>query len=131
LLLGAALAALALEREAREPAGPALGERWWSVARKRHAFTLLREAPLRMLFSVHFAYACGVAAFYEFLPLWLVDVGRYDVRQIAFVHMGMCALMSFAALFAGRASTRDPRRRASIEAGRRRCSRAWRARTRA
>jgi MFS family permease len=113
LLLGAALAALALAPEA---AGPAPGERWWSVARGRHAFTLLRHPPLRMLFSVHFAYACGVAAFYEFFPLWLVDVGRYEVRQIAFVNMGMCALMTFAALFAGRASTRDPRRRASAQA---------------
>jgi MFS family permease len=121
LLLGAALAAMALEREAQGPAallpGEATGERWWSVARERHAFTLLREAPLRTLFSVHFAYACGVAAFYEFFPLWLVDVGRYDVRQIAFVNMGMCALMTFAALFAGRASRRDPRHRASIQAG--------------
>jgi DHA1 family tetracycline resistance protein-like MFS transporter len=103
LVLGAALAAMALEREA---AGPSLGQRWWSVARERHAFTLLRQPPLRTLFSVHFAYACGVAAFYEFFPLWLVDVGGYDVRRIAFVNMGMCALMTFAALFAGRASTR-------------------------
>ena len=114
LLLGAALAALAL---ARETAAPATGEHWWSVARERHAFTLLRHAPLRALFSIHFAYACGVAAFYEFFPLWLVDVGRYDVRQIAFVNMGMCALMTFAALFAGRASKTDPQRRASVQAG--------------
>lgn len=114
LVLGALLAALALERET---AAPRHGERWWRVARERHAFTLLRHAPLRRLFNVHFAYACGVAAFYEFFPLWLVDVGRYDVRQIAFVNMGMCALMSFAALFAGRASTLDPRRRAGGQAG--------------
>jgi DHA1 family tetracycline resistance protein-like MFS transporter len=120
LLLGAALAAMALEREAAGAAGAAglvSGERWWSVARERHAFTLLRAAPLRTLFSVHFAYACGVAAFYEFFPLWLVDVGAYDVRQIAFVNMGMCALMTLAALFAGRASMRDPRLRASRQAG--------------
>ena len=117
LLLGASLAAKALERETAGPATLAPGERWWAVARERHAFTLLRQPPLRTLFSVHFAYACGVAAFYEFFPLWLVDVGRYDVRQIAFVNMGMCALMTFAALFAGRASSRDPRRRASVQAG--------------
>jgi predicted MFS family arabinose efflux permease len=117
LLLGAALVAMALEREAKVSAASATGERWWSVARERHAFTLLRQPPLRTLFSVHFAYACGVAAFYEFFPLWLVDVGGYDVRQIAFVNMGMCALMTFAALFAGRASTTDPRRRASLQAG--------------
>lgn len=114
LVLGAGLAAFALEREA---AAPGRGERWWSVVRERHAFKLLRHAPLRTLFFVHFGYACGVAAFYEFFPLWLVDVGRYDVRQIAFVNMGLCALMTFAALFAGRASSADPRRRAAGQAG--------------
>ena len=114
LLLGAALAALALAQEA---VAPGVRERWWAVARERHAFTLLRHAPLRALFCVHFSYACGVAAFYEFFPLWLVDIGRYDVRQIAFVNMGMCALMTFAALFAGRASRTEPQRRASVQAG--------------
>lgn len=115
LLLGAGLAALALEREAvqhvRRPGSRA--DSWWKVARERHSFTLLRHSPLRTLFNVHFAYACGVASFYEFFPLWLVDIGRYDTRQIALVNMGMCALMTLAALFAGRASPTEPRRRAS------------------
>jgi len=113
LLLGAGLVALALAPDA---AVAAHGERWWSVVRRRHAFTLLRHAPLRTLFFVHFSYACGVAAFYEFFPLWLVDVGHYDVRRIAFVNMGMCGLMTCAALFAGRASSVEPRRRASVQA---------------
>lgn len=116
LLLGAGLAAFSLEREQGASAastGQARSDSWWTVARQRHSLTLLRHTPLRTLFTVHFAYACGVAAFYEFFPLWLVDIGRYDTRQIAFVNMGMCALMTFAALFAGRASTREPRRRAS------------------
>ena len=112
LLLGAGLAALALERDHTAPQPG----RWWAVARQRHALTLLRHAPLRTLFTVHFAYACGVAAFYEFFPLWLVDVGGYDTRRIAFVNMGMCALMTFAALFAGRASALEPRRRAGGQA---------------
>ena len=112
LLLGAACAAAAL---APEPVQAKAGS-WWQVARERHALTLLRHAPLRMLFGVHFAYACGVAAFYEFFPLWLVDVGRYGTRQIAFVNMGMCAAMACAALFAGRASLREPRRRAALQA---------------
>ena len=112
LLLGAGLAALALDRESVAP--QAAG--WWTVARERHALTLLRHTPLRTLFVLHFAYACGVASFYEFFPLWLVDIGRYDTRQIALVNMGMCAVMTFAALFAGRASTLEPRRRASGQA---------------
>jgi MFS family permease len=115
LLLGAGLAALALEHAPREQLEAQGGEAdsWWTVARERHSLTLLRHTPLRTLFVVHFAYACGVAAFYEFFPMWLVDIGRYDTRQIAFVNMGMCALMTFAALFAGRASPREARRRAS------------------
>ena len=115
LLLGAGLAALALEHEPREQPDGEGGRAasWWTVARERHSLTLLRHTPLRTLFTVHFAYACGVAAFYEFFPMWLVDIGRYDTRQIAFVNMGMCALMTFAALFAGRASPREARRRAS------------------
>ena len=113
LLLGAGMAALSFERE---PVKPGAGS-WWAVARERHSLTLLRHAPLRTLFTVHFAYACGVAAFYEFFPLWLVNVGGYEARRIALVNMGMCALMTFAALFAGRASPREPRRRASGHAG--------------
>lgn len=116
LLLGAGLAALALEREPHLQADASGPESWWTVARERHALTLLRHLPLRTLFKVHFAYACGVAAFYEFFPLWLVDVGGYDTRGIALVNMGMCALMTFAALFAGRASALEPRRRASVQA---------------
>jgi len=112
LLLGAALAALALDRE---QIASQRGS-WWTVARERHSLTLLRHTPLRTLFVLHFAYACGVASFYEFFPLWLVDIGRYDTRQIALVNMGMCALMTFAALFAGRASPLEPRRRAGGQA---------------
>lgn len=85
---------------------------WWTVARERHALTLLRHAPLRTLFTVHLAYCCGVAALYEFFPLWLVDVGGYDARRIAIVNTGLCALMTTAALFAGRASRHDARLRA-------------------
>ena len=115
LVLGAAMAAIALEREpAGHPDTKAAG--WWQVVRQRHALTLLRHAPLRTLFAVHFAYACGVAGFYEFFPLWLVDVGGYGPREIALVNMGMCGLMTCAALFAGRASAREARLRASSQA---------------
>ena len=96
---------------------PTHGQRWWTVARQRHALTLLRHQALRTLFIVHLGYCCGVAALYEFFPLWLVDVGNYDARRIALVNMGMCALMTTAALFAGRASTLDGRQRAGWYAG--------------
>jgi len=108
LLLGT-LGVLASMPRSETPPG---GERWWTVARERHALTLLRHAPLRTLFTVHLAYCCGVASMYEFFPLWLVDVGGYDARQIAIVNTGLCALMTTAALFAGRASRHDGRLRA-------------------
>ena len=108
LLLGAALIWIALERQPRRP-----GASWWSVARDRHAFNLLRHPDLRALFGVQLAYTCGVTAFYEFYPLWLVEVGHYDIRAISLVNVGMCGLMTCAALFAGRQSRTEPMRRAA------------------
>ena len=108
LLLGALLVGGALERKPR-----ADGPSWWSVARERHAFNLLRHDGLRALFGVQLAYTCGVTAFYEFYPLWLVEVGHYDTRAIALVNVGMCGLMTCSALFAGRASRAEPMRRAA------------------
>ncbi|NNG22066.1 MFS transporter [Telluria aromaticivorans] len=113
LLLGALLARVALETES---AGAGT-HGWWIHATRHHAFTLLRHPPLRTLFAVHFSYACGVAAFYEFFPFWLVKVDSYDAAGIAWVNMAMCGLMTCAALFAGRASALDARHRASIQAG--------------
>jgi len=108
LLLGAILVGVALERKPRTH-----GPSWWSVARERHAFNLLRHDGLRALFGVQLAYTCGVTAFYEFYPLWLVEVGHYDTRAIALVNVGMCGLMTCSALFAGRASRAEPMRRAA------------------
>jgi MFS family permease len=112
LLLGAMLAAIATERQPRQD-----GAHWknlWSVAREKHAFNLLRHEGLRSLFGVQLAYTCGVTAFYEFYPLWLVEVGHYDTRAIALVNVGMCGLMTFTALFAGRQSRVEPMRRAAF-----------------
>ncbi len=109
LLLGTVLVAISLKREPS-----AHGPGWWAVAREKHAFNLLRHDGLRMLFVVQLAYTCGVTAFYEFYPLWLVEVGRYDTRAISLVNVGMCALMSFTAVFAGRQNRDDPLRRAGF-----------------
>lgn len=110
LLLGAGLAALALKRETT---GAAHGS-WWAIARDRHAFNLLRHADLRALFIVQLAYTCGVTGFYEFYPLWLVEVGGYDARAISLVNVGLCAIMTLTAVFAGGPSRHDPVRRASL-----------------
>lgn len=112
LLLGSGLVLLVLAPEPR----PAAARGWWSLARERHAFTLLRHAPLRTLFLIHLAYTCGVAGFYEFFPLWLVEVGGYDAAGIALVNMAMCGAMTLTAIVAGRAHARDPRARIGSQA---------------
>jgi MFS family permease len=110
LLLGAGLAALALDRETN---GAAKGS-WWAVARGRHAFNLLRHADVRALFVVQLAYTCGVTGFYAFYPLWLVEVAGYDARAISLVNVGLCAIMTLTAAFAGGPSRHDPVRSASL-----------------
>jgi len=109
LLLGAVLVMIALERKARSP-----GPSWWSVARERHAFNLLRHPGLRTLFAVQLAYTCGVTAFYEFYPLWLVEVGHYDTRAISLVNVVMCDMMTGSAMIAGRQNRDAPLRRAAF-----------------
>lgn len=112
LLVGAALVMVALER--RPGAAVGAGGSWWQVARERHAFNLLRHPGPRMLFSVQLAYTCGVTAFYEFYPLWLVEVGRYDTRAIALVNVALCGVMTAAAMVAGRQNRDAPLRRAAF-----------------
>jgi predicted MFS family arabinose efflux permease len=109
LLLGAVLVLIALERK------PAVsGPSWWRVARERHAFNLLRHPGLRTLFAVQLAYTCGVTAFYEFYPLWLVEVGHYDTRAISLVNVVMCGMMTGSAMIAGRQNRDAPLRRAAF-----------------
>jgi DHA1 family tetracycline resistance protein-like MFS transporter len=109
LLLAAALVLVALPREAASLATTS----WWQVARERHALNLLRHPELRKLFGVQLAYTCGVTAFYEFYPLWLVEVARYDSRGIAWVNMALCGLMTLTSLFGGGPSATEPLRRAA------------------
>ncbi|WP_338763907.1 MFS transporter [Massilia sp. METH4] len=108
LVLAGVLAALALPRE------PASAETTsvWHVARHRHALNLLRHAEPRTLFFIQLAGFCGVAAFYEFYPLWLVEVGQYDAARIALINMAMCGIMTAASVVAGRYAGGDSLRRA-------------------
>jgi MFS family permease len=112
LVLGATLAAFALDREKTGAAGGS----WLAVARERHAFNLLRHDQLRLLFMVQLAYTCGVTGFYEFYPLWLVEVGHFDTRGISLVNVGLCGVMTMSAAIAGGPSKLDPLRRASAHA---------------
>jgi DHA1 family tetracycline resistance protein-like MFS transporter len=113
LVLMAALVAVVLPREAPSKATTS----WWQVARNQHSLNLLRYPELRMLFIVQLAYTCGVTAFYEFYPLWLVEVPGFDARGIAWTTAGLCALMTLTSLaFAGRPSSIAPLRRAAWNA---------------
>ncbi|MES3022885.1 MAG: MFS transporter [Pseudomonadota bacterium] len=107
LLLCALMVAAVLPREA--PTGETSS--WWQVARERHALNLLRHAEPRRLFVVQLAYTCGVTSFYEFFPLWLVEVPGYGSRGIAWVNSALCFLMTLTAVFAGGPSRFAPLRR--------------------
>jgi DHA1 family tetracycline resistance protein-like MFS transporter len=110
LSLMALLVALVLPREAPSTATTS----WWHVARNQHSFDLLRYPEMRVLFIVQLAYTCGVTAFYEFYPLWLVEVAGYDARGIAWTTAGLCALMTVTSLvFAGGPASVAPLRRAA------------------
>jgi DHA1 family tetracycline resistance protein-like MFS transporter len=106
LLLVAILVAVALPVEAPSLATTS----WWQVARDRHALNLLRHIELRTLFYVQLAYTCGVTAFYEYYPLWLVEAANFDAKGIAWITALLCGLMTATSLVAARVSRWDPLR---------------------
>lgn len=112
LVLSALMVAVALPREAPSLATTS----WWQVVRDKHVMNLLRHTELRMLFIVQLAYYCGVTAFYEFYPLWLVEVPGYGTEGIAWITALLCGLMTLTSLIAGRPSKNAPLRRAAWNA---------------
>lgn len=112
LVAVAAMAVAALPRDVPSTATTS----WWQVARRQHAFNLLRHIDVRMLFIVQLAYTCGVTAFYEFYPLWLVEVPGFGATGIAWMTAALCAVMTLTSVFAGRPSTIPPLRRAAWNA---------------
>jgi len=97
LLLAALMIAVSLPAETmrRSAAG------WLQAARESHAMNLLRIAAVRQVFIVHLIYTCGLAAFYQFAPLWLVEVAHYSSPQIANVTAILCCVLVLASLCAG------------------------------
>lgn len=112
LVLVAGLVVVALPRD--EPSAATTS--WWHVAREQHAFKLLRHTEVRMLFIVQLAYTCGVTAFYEFYPLWMVEVPGYGTTGIAWYTALLCGVMTLTSVFAGRPSAIAPLRRAAWNA---------------
>ncbi|MRV74270.1 MFS transporter [Duganella sp. FT92W] len=112
MLCVALLVACVLPRDAGQPGA----DSWWQVARERHALNLVRHPELRKLFVLHLAMMCGVTAFYEFYPLWLVEIAHYDAQSIAAANVGLCGVMTVAAVMAGRSAETAPMRRAGCHA---------------
>jgi DHA1 family tetracycline resistance protein-like MFS transporter len=116
LILSVALTAVAVPRASvrsavvGDPAGPS----WWQVARREHALALLAHAEIRTLFWVQLAFTCGVTAFYEFYPLWLVEVMQMDARGIAWVTAALCGVMTLASVAAGRVHRPHPLQSAAL-----------------
>jgi len=88
----------------------------WQVARRNNVLRLLRHPELRTLFVIQLACSAGVTAFYDFFPLWLVEVGGFGTQRIAIVNTLLCGVMTAAAVVAGRAASGDPLRRAAVHA---------------
>lgn len=109
LAIAAVLIGVTLPRETPSTATSS----WWQVARDQHSLNLVRHPQLRLLFMVQLAYTCGVTAFYEFYPLWLVETGGYGTTGIAWWTAGLCGVMTLTGLFAGAPSARAPLERAS------------------
>lgn len=112
LVFSAILIAWALPKEAPSE----LKTSWWQVARSQHAFNLLRMPSLRTLFIIQLFYTFGVTAFYEFYPLWLVEVAGYGSRGIAWVTAGLCAMLAISSIFGGRHSDLSPLKRIRFHA---------------
>lgn len=112
LLCAAVLIAVTLPREMPS----AHTTSWLQVAKNKHAFQLLRTPSLRQLFYIQLAYTCGVTAFYEFYPLWLVEFGGYHSKGIAWMTAGLCAVMTVSSLLAGRSSEIMPLERVRFHA---------------
>ena len=112
LVLTAAVVACVLPKESAST----LNTSWWQVARAKHAFTLLKTPLLFDLFLIQLAYTCGVTAFYEFYPLWLVEVADFREQGIAGITAALCAVMALASLYAGRSCTLDALQRVRFHA---------------
>ena len=87
---------------------------WLHVVQHKHALKLLKHTDLRKLFYTQLAFSSGVTAFYEFYPLWLVEVKGFDAQGIAWTTAALCATMTVASAGAGRIHRSEPLRTASF-----------------
>jgi MFS family permease len=89
---------LGLPRSARS-AGPL---RLGRLLRDENTLGLLRDPVLALVFWLQIAYTLGVNAFYEYEPLWMLQVAGLGSRGIGLVVAAQCAAMVAASVVAGR-----------------------------
>ena len=116
LLVTASVTALAVPRQSNVDANRAAVSKWWQVIQHKNTLQLLKHPEVLRLFCIQLAYTCGVTAFYEFYPLWLVETAGFDAKGIAWTTVGLCATMTLASIFAGRVYRTQPLQTASVYA---------------
>ncbi len=105
LVISGALTRLVLAAD--RPARPAAGG-GWRVLFQQQALGLLADPQVRRVFVPQFLFTLGLTAFYEFYPVWLVEIPGMDTRGIAWVTAILCLVMSGASVLAGRLRPRVP-----------------------
>lgn len=71
---------------------------WRSVVQE-NAFHLLKVQWVRKLFYGYFIYTLAVNLFYEFYPIWLVDVQQYGSLDIGLATTNMTIFMTLTSIF--------------------------------
>lgn len=99
------------------PDGPPMsGEGLWLHARDRHSLNLLALPAIRRIFRLQLLFTLGLTAFYEFYPVWLVEVPGYGPQGIAWVTAVLCLVMAGGSGLAGRLHPPRPLRVAAAGA---------------
>jgi len=113
LLASAAMTVRVLPRD-----GPPLpGGSLWAHARDRHALNLLTVRPIRQLFLLQLLFTLGLTSFYEFYPVWLVEVPGYGPQGIAWVTAALCLVLAAGSALASHRHPARPLRVAALSAG--------------
>ena len=86
-----------------EPARPgAVARSGWRALLRDQSLGLLAFADIRQLFMPQLLFTLGLTAFYEFYPVWLVEVSAMNTQGIAWVTAALCLIMTTGSAAAGR-----------------------------
>lgn len=71
----------------------------WRAVIKENSFQLLRNRWVRHLFYAYLVYTLAVNLFYEFYPIWLVDVQGFGPLDIGLATTNMTIFMTLSSIF--------------------------------